>query len=122
MPTVLIVDDHEGFRLSAKRLLEAESYTVVGEAGDGASAVALARALAPDLMVVDVHLPDTDGFALAAELAELEPAPQVVLVSSHASSDFGPLVERSPACGFVSKSDLSGQALARLIDGIGEPA
>jgi DNA-binding NarL/FixJ family response regulator len=73
-------------------------------------------------MVVDVHLPDTDGFALASELAELEPAPRVVLVSSHDSSDFGPLVEQSPALGFVSKSDLSGPVLARLIDGIREPA
>ena len=122
MASVIIVDDHEGFRRSASRLLEAEGYAVLAEAEDGAAALALARAHEPDLMLVDVHLPDTDGFALAGELAALARAPQVVLVSSHDVSDFGPLVERSPARGFVSKSDLSGAALARLLDGIGEPA
>ncbi|MGI9657388.1 MAG: response regulator [Gaiellaceae bacterium] len=122
MPTVIIVDDHEGFRLSAKRLLETEGYVVVGEAADGASALEGARELTPDVMVVDVHLPDTDGFALAAELAQLVPQPRIVLVSSHDASDFGPLVDRSPAVGFVSKGELSGETLGGLLDEIGEPA
>ena len=122
MARVIIVDDHAGFRLSAKRLLEAEGYDVIGEAEDGAGAVTCARELTPDLMIVDVHLPDTDGFALATELAALVPRPQVVLVSSHDASDFGPLVKQSQALGFVSKSDLSGEALARLLGGMGEPA
>ncbi len=122
MPSVIIVDDHEGFRLSAKRLLENEGYDVVGEAADGSSARARALELEPDVMIVDVHLPDTDGFALADELAEIAPRARVVLVSSHDISDFGPLVKDSPAVGFVSKSDLSGSTLAGLLGGIGEPA
>ena len=113
MVSVIIVDDHEGFRLSAKRLLQTEGYDVIGEADDGASAIRLARELAPEVMVVDVHLPDIDGFTLAA----VEPAPRIVLVSSHGSSDFGPLVQRSPAVGFVSKGELSGGALERLLEG-----
>jgi DNA-binding NarL/FixJ family response regulator len=117
MSSVIIVDDHEGFRLSARRLLQTEGYDVIGEADDGASAIRLARELAPEVMVVDVHLPDIDGFTLAAELAAVEPAPRIVLVSSHDSSDFGPLVQRSPAVGFVSKGELSGGALERLLEG-----
>ena len=121
MARVMIVDDHAGFRLSAKRLLETEGYDVIGEADDGASALARARELVPEVIVVDVHLPDTDGFALAAELAALVPRPHVVLVSSHDASDFGPLVKQSSAVGFVSKSELSGSALARLLEGAGDP-
>jgi len=122
MQTVLIVDDHEGFRLSAKRLLETEGYDVVGQAGDGVEALAMASRLAPDVVVLDVHLPDTDGFALAAELDELGARACVVLVSSHDASDFGPLVEQSTAVGFISKSELSGAALARLVGERSEPA
>ena len=74
------------------------------------------------VIIVDVHRPDTDGFALAADLVELVPASRVVLVSSHDISDFGPLVDESPAIGFVSKSELSGPALGRLLDGGGGQA
>ena len=81
------------------------------------SAIRLARELAPEVMVVDVHLPGIDGFTLAAELAAVEPAPRIVLVSSHDSSDFGSLVQRSPAVVFVSKGELSGGALERLLEG-----
>jgi len=121
MQAVLIVDDHEGFRLSAKRLLETEGYDVVGQASDGAEALAMARCLAPEVIVLDVHLPDTDGFTLAAELVELGARARVVLVSSHDASDFGPLVDQSAAVGFISKSELSGAALARLVDVRNEP-
>ena len=113
--TVLIVDDHSTFRASARRLLEAEGYDVIGEAGDGASALAAARELHPEVVLLDVQLPDIDGFDVAARLTGDDAAPAVVLTSSRDSGDFGPLVIRSGARGFVSKCDLSGAALGDLI-------
>ena len=113
--TVLIVDDHPRFRATARVLLESEGYDVVGEAADGAEALDRARELAPDLVLLDVNLPDTDGFAVAAELTSHNGAPAVVLTSSREGSDFGPLVGSSGARGFVPKSELSGPALAALL-------
>ncbi len=107
-PTVLIVDDHAGFRGFARRLLEAGGFTVVGEAGDGASALAAVEALRPELVLLDVVLPDTDGFAVAEQLAENGDGPVVVLTSSREAADFGGRLERSPARGFIHKDDLSG--------------
>lgn len=116
MPTtVLIVDDHPSFRATARVLLESEGYDVVGEAADGAEALDRARRLKPDLVLLDVNLPDTDGFAVAAALTSANGAPVVVLTSSRDGSDFGPLVGSSGARGFVSKSELSGPALAALL-------
>jgi DNA-binding NarL/FixJ family response regulator len=116
MPTtVLIVDDHPSFRATARMLLEAEGYTVVGEAPDGASALSAAIRLRPDLVVLDVNLPDIDGFDVAARLTSEEGAPAVVLVSSRDGRDFGPLISRSGARGFISKADLSGDALKQLV-------
>lgn len=113
MPTtVLIVDDHEGFRGFARRLLEESGYTVVGEADDGASAVAAAEALRPELVLLDVFLPDTDGFAVARRLAESGNGAVVVLTSSREAADFGSRLDRSRAQGFIHKDDLSGAALA----------
>jgi len=113
--TVLIVDDHPSFRATARLLLESEGFEVVGEAEDGASAVRAARALAPDLVLLDVQLPDTDGFQVAAELTANGAGPAVVLVSSRDGDDFGPLVARSGARGFVPKAELSGAALRDLL-------
>ena len=116
MPTtVLIVDDHPSFRATARMLLEAEGYSVVGEAETGAEALARSRALAPDLVVLDVNLPDLDGFDVAARLTSEDGAPAVVLVSSRESRDFGALVSLSGARGFISKADLSGEALRELV-------
>ena len=112
--TVLIVDDHAGFRGFARRLLEAGGFTVVGEAADGASALAAVEALRPELVLLDVLLPDTDGFAVAERLAENVDEPVVVLTSSREAGDFGQRLERSPARGFLHKDDLSGAALAAL--------
>ena len=114
MRTVLIVDDHAGFRGFARRLLEADGFTVVGEAEDGSSALAAAESLRPELVLLDVLLPDTDGFAVAERLAEEPDAPAVVLVSSREAGDFGQRLERSPVRGFLHKDDLSGTALAAL--------
>ena len=114
--TVLIVDDHPSFRATARVLLESEGYTVVGEAPDGHSALAAAGALEPDVVLLDINLPDIDGFAVASRLAEASGGgPVVVLTSSRDSSDFGPLVARSGARGFVAKSELSGSTLAALL-------
>ena len=113
---VLIVDDHESFRSSARLLLEAEGYEVVGEAETGASGLTAAAELRPDVILLDVHLPDLDGFDVASRLATGGSAPRVVITSSRDASDFGPLIQRSGALGFVPKNELSGEALAALLD------
>lgn len=114
-PTVLIVDDHPSFRAIARMLLELDGWTVVGEAGDGAGGVAAAGRLRPDMVLLDVNLPDSDGFEVAARITEARDAPAVVLVSSRDARDFGALVGRCGARGFLSKADLSGAALRRLV-------
>ena len=113
--TVLIVDDHDGFRASARRVLEADGYRVVAEAADGSSGVSAAAESRPDLALVDVQLPDFDGFEVTRRLRESEGAPEIVLISSRDGADFGSLVETSGARGFVSKADLSAAALEALL-------
>ena len=108
---VLIVDDHPSFRATARVLLEAEGFDVVGEAADGASALTEAGRLQPEVVLLDVQLPDIDGFDVAARLTGNDDSPVVILVSSRDSSDFGPLVTRSGARGFVPKAELSGDRL-----------
>jgi two-component system response regulator EvgA len=113
--TVLIVDDHPSFRASARLMLEAGGYEVVGEAEDGGTALAVARRLRPELVLLDVLLPDIDGFEVARRLLDLSgAAPQIVLVSSHDSSDLGEAIGASGARGFVPKSELSAEAIASL--------
>jgi DNA-binding NarL/FixJ family response regulator len=113
--TVLIVDDHAGFRASARRVLEAGGYSVIAEAADGNSGVTAAAESRPDLALVDVQLPDFDGFEVTRRLQESGEAPDIVLISSHERADFGSLVENSGARGFVSKSELSASALEALL-------
>ena len=113
--TVLIVDDHPSFRASARVLLESEGFHVVGEAVDGASAVTEASRLQPHVVLLDVQLPDTDGFHVAAQITAEAGHPAVILVSSRDSSDFGPLVSRSGARGFVPKAELSGERVQELL-------
>ena len=112
--TVLIVDDHAGFRGFARRLLEAGGFDVIGEADDGASALAAVAELRPELVLLDVMLPDTDGFAVAEQLAHNGARPVVVLTSSRQAAEFGSRLERSPSRGFIHKDDLSSAALASL--------
>ncbi len=112
--TVLIVDDHAAFRSAARRLLEGENFEVVGEAEDGASGLALARELEPEVVLLDVVLPDLSGFEVAEELAS-GPS-KIVLVSSRGRADFGPRLRRSPALGFVSKDQLSGETIRALLE------
>lgn len=112
---MLIVDDHPGFRAAARTLLAAEGYEVVGEAGDGAEAVEAAASLEPDLVLLDVQLPDMDGFAVAVALGRLPRPPEVVLTSSREAVDFGPLIGSCGARGFVPKDELCGARLAALV-------
>lgn len=115
--TVLIVDDHAGFRAQARALLVAAGYEVVGEAGDGTSALGAARELKPQVVLLDIQLPDTTGFDVAHSLRAGPDPPMIVLVSTRASSDYGRLIDRSGARGFVSKSELSAGALSMILDG-----
>jgi DNA-binding NarL/FixJ family response regulator len=112
---VLIVDDHAGFRATARRLLEGEGYAVVGDAEDAATALAVAKETRPELVLIDVQLPDLDGFELTEELIAIDPEIKVVLTSSRDVEDFGQYVETSSARGFVPKAELSGSTLAALL-------
>jgi len=112
---VLIVDDHGDFRRRARRLLEADGLEVVGEAADGASGIDAARRLHPDVVLLDLQLPDTTGFVVAAEIANGTPAPPVVITSTREGSDFEAMARRNGARGFLGKAELSGAALERLI-------
>ena len=115
--TVLIVDDHAAFRTSVRQLLESEGFEVVGEAANGGSAIEQTSLLAPDLILLDVQLPDIDGFEVATRVTDRAGAPAVILTSSRDGGDFGPLVMASGARGFVAKADLSGDSLRALLDG-----
>jgi DNA-binding NarL/FixJ family response regulator len=114
--TVLIVDDHPSFRFSARALLEAEGFEVVGEAATAATALDMAGRLHPDVVLLDVQLPDGSGFDVCATLVAANGgAPEVVLVSSRDACDYGDLIAASGARGFVPKAELSGEAVAGLL-------
>lgn len=112
---VLIVDDHAGFRASARALLERQGLTIVGEAQDGDSALRVASELRPDVVLLDIQLPDRDGFEVAERLRELDDPPRVVLISSRDRLAFGSLVEESYASGFIAKAELSGDRITALL-------
>ena len=114
-PTVVIVDDHGGFRSSVRALLEAEGFEVVGEAEDGVSALAAVDQLHPSILLLDIQLPDIDGFEDAERLAQAGDPPAVVLVSTRDISAYRRRLAGSPVCGFISKSELSGNALSALV-------
>jgi DNA-binding NarL/FixJ family response regulator len=111
--TVLIVDDYRPFLDSARGLLESGDFEVVGEAEDGNSALRLAQELRPDVVLLDVHMPDLDGFEVARRLAKLDSPPTVVLTSSR--DDYGALVPASAAHAFIRKDALSAEALASAV-------
>lgn len=115
MTTVLIVDDHPGFRRIARALLEHEGFDVVGEAATSCDAMDSVREMAPDVVLLDVQLPDTNGFDTADALQREPSPPDVVLVSTRTAADYGPSVARSPARGFISKADLTAAGLKALL-------
>lgn len=113
--TLLIVDDNAVFRSSAARVLAAEGFDVVGEAVDGTGALAAVADLRPAVVLLDVVLPDIDGFTVCARLAESDRPPAVVLTSSRDVSSYRRRLAASAARGFIPKSGLSGAALAALV-------
>jgi DNA-binding NarL/FixJ family response regulator len=115
-PTVLIVDDHAPFRERARGLLEAEGFRVVGDVPDGETAVAAARELRPQVVLLDIQLPGADGFAVAEELAGWPDPPAVVLISSRGAGAYRRRLEASAARGFIPKVELSGACLHALLD------
>jgi DNA-binding NarL/FixJ family response regulator len=114
--SVLIVDDHPSFRATARALLEAEGLMVVGEAEDGEGAIERWRELRPDVVLLDIQLPDFDGFEVARRLHANGSAPAIVLVSSRDASDYGDLIRTCGARGFVAKDELTGAALRALLE------
>jgi DNA-binding NarL/FixJ family response regulator len=113
--TVLIVDDHPSFRTTARAILEADGFEVVGEAENGVAGLRRVKELHPDVVLLDVQLPDFDGFEVASRLTVNGSGPLVVMTSSRDASDFGPLVAQSGAQGFVPKAELSGAALKAVL-------
>src|SRR5438309_9670980 len=114
-PTVLIVDDHPAFRSLARALLESEGFAVVGEAEDGAAAIAAVESLHPAIVLLDIQLPDLDGFEVAERLAGRPDPPAVVLVSTRGAGEYGGRLEPTSARGFIAKTSLAGAALAALV-------
>ena len=115
--SVLIVDDHAGFRSWARALLEMQGYAVVGEAEDGVSAITLVRTVKPEVVLLDIRLPDIDGFEVTRRLAREGSEATVVLVSSRDAADYGGQLANSGAQGFIAKADLSGTALEAVLAG-----
>lgn len=114
--TILIVDDHPSFRASARAVLEAHGFEIVGEARDGAAALTAVTELAPDVVLLDIQLPDMTGFDVCEALQSRNgSAPAVVLVSSRDVTDYGDLIAHSQARGFVPKAELSGEAILALL-------
>lgn len=113
---IVIIDDDPSFLATVRVLLEAEGFVVAGEALSGLDGVAAVAALEPDIVLVDVNLPDIDGFEVVERLGDGPGTPPAVLISSRAAGDFGKLVESSRARGFISKADITGEALAELLE------
>jgi two-component system chemotaxis response regulator CheY len=113
--TVLIVDDHDGFRLSLRRMLEREGYAVVGEAIDGMSAISEAARLRPDIALVDVRLPDIDGFAVSSAIRAAGSARSILLISTRPRADHGARLDSSGADGFIEKSELTARSIAAIV-------
>jgi len=113
--TVLIVDDHGAFRAAARALLEASAFDVVGEAVDGGSALAAVAKLSPDIVLLDIQLPDLDGFAVAERLADDHAPLAIVLTSSRSATSFRRRLAANPEWSFIAKSELSGEALAAAV-------
>jgi DNA-binding NarL/FixJ family response regulator len=112
---VLIVDDHQPFRAVARELLESAGYVVTGEAADAEEALAAVVDDRPDAVLLDVQLPDRDGFAVATALVALD-GPAVVLISSREADDYGRRIAACGARGFIPKSKLSAATFAALLE------
>ena len=112
---VILVDDHAGFRARARALLEAEGLDVVGEARTGAEALEVVQRVGADIVLLDVVLPEQDGFAVAEAISALPHPPAVILTSSRDAADFGDRLTRAPVLGFLPKAEVSAAAIDQLV-------
>lgn len=115
VPRTLIVDDSAQFLASARRLLGVGGIDIVGTTGSGGEAVRLAKELRPDLILVDIDLGTESGLDVARALADLAPAPIVVLISTHTEMEVEEMVAASPAAGFIPKSRLDAAAVRTFL-------
>lgn len=113
---MVVVDDHAGFRVVARILLNDGGFEVVGEAAGGATALAVVARLAPELVLLDVQLPDMDGFTVCSALRAAGNTARVVLCSVRVAADYGARVSQCGADGFISKSVLTAEALRAILD------
>jgi two-component system nitrate/nitrite response regulator NarL len=116
----LLVDDSGAFIEAASVLLRREGMTVAGVASDSAEALRQARALRPDVILVDIGLGDESGFDLARLPAQdgqdgRDGNAEVILISARAEIDYAELIAESPVAGFLAKSELSARAIDRLL-------
>jgi DNA-binding NarL/FixJ family response regulator len=114
--TVVIVDDNAAFRANARALLTYEGYDVIGEAQDGASGLDVVRRLRPSVALLDVQLPDTDGFSVARDVCSDTDQTTVVMISTRDAFDYGAAVSGCGARGFIAKSELCGDALRAVLE------
>jgi DNA-binding NarL/FixJ family response regulator len=115
--SVLIVDDHDAFREFVARLLMADGLQIVGQAGDGESALETMRATHPNLVLLDVQLPGIDGFDVAKQLAQEPEPPAIVMTSTRDARDYGSRLEHAPVVGFIPKQNISAAAISVLNSG-----
>jgi DNA-binding NarL/FixJ family response regulator len=113
--TVLLVDDHAGFRRAARAMLEREGYEVVGEVASAASVVGATEVLRPDLVILDIRLPDGDGIDMIPALRRLDPTPEVLLVSTLTADEIGQRLRHLSGVRFLAKADLSPAALREVL-------
>jgi CheY-like chemotaxis protein len=113
----VLVDDNRAFLEVARALLEREGVEVVGVAGNVADGVKRARALSPDVILVDIELGDESGVELAERLAREpgSPSPQLILMSAHREDDVTDLIEDGLVIGFLAKARLSRRAIDALL-------
>jgi DNA-binding NarL/FixJ family response regulator len=116
--SILIVDDHPGFRAQARALLAVAGYEVVGEAADGASGVRVAKDLSPDVVLLDVQLPDVAGFDIVGQMRRGPGSPAVILISSRDAADYGSRIGRCGAQGFITKAELSARTIEAALEGL----
>jgi DNA-binding NarL/FixJ family response regulator len=112
--TIVVVDDHADFRAQATELLEAAGYQVVGSCPDGRSALTAIAELRPDVVLLDVQLPDIDGFRVVEQVDRVD-GPVIVLISTRDAADYGARIARSGVAGFISKERLSASSLAQVV-------